>query len=155
FIIREADPQLADLTQEEFLECRLVGVKQFEGSQIIVCPVEHLLLLKGGHGLPASAQRLAVTAKDLLEQATAFLVERVAREMALKRRQALLSTLAERQSFVERGFDFQEAELAAARAKQAEKARAGNAAAQKELARIKEQQRHLAQRRHEALTVLR
>jgi SNF2 family DNA or RNA helicase/DNA-binding XRE family transcriptional regulator len=155
FIIREADPQLADFAQEEFLECRLVGVKQFEGSQIIVCPVEHLLLLKGGHGLPASAQRLAVTAKDLLEQATAFLVERVAREMALKRRQALLSTLAERQSFVERGFDFQEAELAAARAKQAEKARAGNAAAQKELARIKEQQRHLAQRRHEALAVLR
>jgi hypothetical protein len=154
FIIREADPQLADLTQEEFLECRLVGVKQFEGSQIIVCPVEHLLLLKGGHGLPASAQRLAVTAKNLLEQATAFLVERVAREMALKRRQALLSTMAERQSFVERGFDFQEAELAAARAKQAEKARAGNAAAQKELARIKEQQRHLARRRQEALGVL-
>jgi hypothetical protein len=36
----------------------------------------------------------------------------------------------------------------------AEKARAGNAAAQKELTRIKEQQRHLAQRRHEALAVL-
>jgi SNF2 family DNA or RNA helicase/DNA-binding XRE family transcriptional regulator len=155
FIVREADPQLADLAQEELLECRLVSVKQFEGSQIIVCPVEHLLLLKGGHGLPAGAQRLAVTAKDLLEQARAFLVERVAREMAVKRRQALLSTLAERESFVSRGFDFQEAELAAARAKQAEKARAGNAAAQKELARIKEQQRRLAQRRHEALAVLR
>jgi hypothetical protein len=155
FIVREADPQLADLAQEEFLECHLVGVKQFEGSHIVVCPVEHLLLLKGGHGLPAGAQRLAVTATDLLEQAKAFLVERVAREMAVKRRQALLSTLAERESFVARGFDFQEAELAAARAKQAEKARAGNAAAQKELARVKEQQRHLAQRRHEALAVLR
>src|SRR5207245_2276257 len=111
--------------------------------------------LKGGHGLPPAAQRLAVNAKGLLDQARAFLVERVARNMAVKRRQALLSTLAERQSFVERGFDFQEAELAAARAKQAEKARAGNTTAQKELARVKEQQRHLAQRRHEALAVLR
>src|SRR5207248_2604567 len=41
------------------------------------------------------------------------------------------------------------------RSKQSEKARAGNAAAQKELARIKDQQRQLAQRRHQALAVLR
>jgi hypothetical protein len=34
--------------------------------------------------------------------------------MAVKRRQAQLSTLAERESFVARGLDFQEAELAAA-----------------------------------------
>jgi hypothetical protein len=91
----------------------------------------------------------------LLEQARAFLVERVGREMAVSRQQALLSTLAERESFVQRGFDFQEAELAAARAKQSEKARAGNLGAQKELTRIKEQQRLLAQRRQQALAVLR
>jgi hypothetical protein len=75
--------------------------------------------------------------------------------MALSRRQAMLATLPERESFIQRGFDFQEAELAAARAKQSEKARAGNIGAQKELARVKEQQRLLAQRRQEALTVLR
>ena len=86
---------------------------------------------------------------DLLEQARAFLVERIGREMAVSRQQALLSTLVERESFVQRGFDFQEAELAAARAKQSEKARAGNLGAQKELARIKEQQRLLFQRRQE------
>jgi superfamily II DNA or RNA helicase/DNA-binding XRE family transcriptional regulator len=154
-VVREADPALADLAQEESLACPLVGVKQFEGSQILVCPVEHLLLLKGGRGLPASGQRLAVGAKDLLHQARAFLVERVGREMALSRRQAMLATLPERESFIQRGFDFQEAELAAARAKQSEKARAGNIGAQKELARVKEQQRLLAQRRQEALAVLR
>jgi hypothetical protein len=154
-VVREADPALKDLSQEEILACPLVSVKQFEGSQIMVCPVEHLLLLKGGHGLPAAGQRLAVSAKDLLEQARAFLVERVGREMAVSRQQALLSTLAERESFVQRGFDFQEAELAAARAKQSEKARAGNLGAQKELTRIKEQQRLLAQRRQQALAVLR
>ena len=154
-VVREADPALADLAQQESLACPLVGVKQFEGSQIVVCPVEHLLLLKGGRGLPASGQRLAVSAKDLLGQARAFLTERVGREMALARRQAMLATLPERESFIQRGFDFQEAELAAARAKQSEKARTGNIGAQKELARIKEQQRLLAQRRQEALAVLR
>ncbi|GIW78776.1 MAG: hypothetical protein KatS3mg105_0583 [Gemmatales bacterium] len=141
--------------RKRFSISRLVGVKQFEGAQIIVCPVEHLLLLKGGRGLPAGAQRLAVRAHEMREEARAFLVERVAREMAVQRRQALVSTLAEREGFVARGFDYQEAELAAARAKQAEKARAGSAAAQKELARVKEQQRQLAQRRHQALAVLR
>jgi hypothetical protein len=154
-VVREADAELPDLDQEDILDCRLVGVKQFEGAEIHVCPVEHLLLLKGGHGLPPAAQRLAVAASDMREQARAFLVERVAREMALQRRHTLLSSLAERESFVQRGFDFQEAELAAARAKQSEKARAGSATAQKELARIKEQQRGLALRRQESLAVLR
>lgn len=154
-VVRDADPELADLAQEEILECRLVGIKQFEGAQIIVCPVEHLLLLKGGRGLPPAAQRLAVGAEEMLEQAQSFLVERVAREMALERRNALLSTLAERENFVRRGFDFQEAELATARAKQSEKARGGSLVAQKELARVKEQQRQLARRRDQALTVLR
>src|SRR5205823_3283477 len=78
-----------------------------------------------------------------------------AREMAVARRQALLATLPERESFVLRGFDFQEAEFAGARAKQSEKARAGNTAAQKELGRIKEQQRGLALRRQETLRVMR
>jgi hypothetical protein len=154
-VVREVDPALADLSQGEVLACPLVGVKQFEGSQIVVCPVEHLLLLKGGRGLPASGQRLAVSAKDLLPQARAFLTERVGREMAVSRRKALLSTLSERESFIQRGFDFQEAELAASRAKQSEKARAGNLGAQKELARVKDLQRLVTQRRHEALAVLR
>lgn len=154
-VVREADQELADLSLADVLDCRLVGVKQFEGSEIQICPVEHLLLLKGGHGLPAVGQRLAVSAKTMLEQARAFLVERVARKMATERRQSLMATLAEREGFVQRGFDYQEAELAAARGKQSEKARSGNAAAQKELNRIKDQQRQLTQRRHEALAVLR
>ena len=153
-VAREADKDLPDLSQEETLDCRLVGIKQFEGSQIVVCPVEHLLLLKAGRGLPAVGQRLAASAKGMLDQARAFLVERVARGMATERRQTLLSTLSDRESFVRRGFDFQEIELAASRAKQSEKARAGNAAAQKELSRIKDVQKLLTRRRDSALAVL-
>jgi superfamily II DNA or RNA helicase len=154
-IAREADPEVPDLAQEDLLDCRLVGVKQYEGSQIHVCPVEHLLLLRGGRGLPSIAQRLAVSANGMLEQAQAFLVERIARELAAERRQQLLSTLADRESFVRRGFDFREAELAAARAKQSQKARAGNAAAQKELVRIRDQQKQLGERRDAAIALLR
>jgi len=154
-VVRDADPELEDLAQEEMLECRLVGIKQYEGADIVVTPVEHLLLLRAGRGLPASAQRLAVMAKDLTDQARAYLVERVARERALERRNALTATLADRESFIERGFDYQAAELAAARAKQSEKARAGNATAQRELERIKEQQKLLAKRKQESLAVLR
>jgi hypothetical protein len=154
-VVRDADPDLEDLAHEEVLECRLVGIKQFEGAEVVVTPVEHLLLLRAGRGLPASAQRLAIAATDLTDQARAYLVERVARERALERRSALTATLPERESFIERGFDYQAAELAAARAKQSEKARAGNLAAQRELDRIKQQQKLLAQRKAESLAVLR
>lgn len=154
-VVRQADAELPDLATEETLDCQLVGVKQFEGAEVALCPVEHLLLLKGGHGLPAAAQRLAVTAGKLKDQAEAFMTERVARQLAVQRRQALLDTLPDREQFIRRGFDYQEAELAAARVKQSEKSRSGNAAAIKALKEIKEQQRSLAQRRDVALATIR
>lgn len=155
-VVRQADAELPDLANEEPLECRLVGVKQFEGAEVLLCPVEHLLLLKGGHGIPgAAAQRLAVNAPKLKDQAEAFTVERVARDMATHRRQGLLATLPERERFIQRGFDYQEAELATARLKLSEKARSGNAAAAKALADVKEQQRSIAERRRLALATLR
>ena len=61
----------------------------------------------------------------------------------------------EREQFVQRGFDFQEAELANARLKLSEKARGGNAAAAKALKDVKEQQRSLTQRRTMAMATLR
>jgi SNF2 family DNA or RNA helicase len=155
-VVRQADAELPDLANEEPLECRLVGVKQFDGAEVALCPVEHLLLLKGGRGIPgAAAQRLAVNAPKLKDQAEAFTVERVARDMATQRRQGLLATLPERERFIQRGFDYQEAELATARLKLSEKARSGNAAAAKALADIKEQQRSIAERRRLALATLR
>jgi len=154
-VVRQADPELPDLASEEALECRLVGIKQFEGAEVALSPVEHLLLLGGGHGLPPAAQRLALVAEKLNDEAKAFIIERVGRSMALQRRQSLISTLPEREQSVQRGFDFQEAKLATARLKLSEKARGGNAAAAKALKDVKEQQRSLTQRRTMALTTLR
>lgn len=154
-IVRRADPELDELRTEETVECRLLGIRQIDGSDLELCPVEHLLLLSGGVGLPSEAQKLAADGEELREVARAYLTERVAREMAVQRRSALLSTLAERETFVRRGFDFREAELAAARGKLAPKAREGNKAAAQHLTEIREEQRAHEQRRDRALAVLR
>ena len=127
---------------------------QQEGAEICVCPVEHLLLLKGGHGLPASAQRLAVAATEQKELARAYLAERIARGMALERKKTLADSIPEREGFIRRGFDYQESELATARAKHSDKARSGNRKAMEALDEVKRQQRELAARRQNALAVL-
>jgi hypothetical protein len=154
-VVRKADSEIDELGQEETVECRLVGARQSDGAEITVCPIEHLLLLRGGHGLPPEAQRLAVIARQHRDLAQAYLAERVARTMAVERRTRLLNTLAERETFIKRGFDFQEAELAGARAKLSQKAREGNKAASQHLSEIKEQQRGLSRRRDKALAILR
>lgn len=153
-VIREADPELASFALDETLECRLVGIKQADGVEIEVCPVEQLLLLKGSVGLAPAAQRLAANAERLKQQAAAFLLERVARDIAVEKRNVLIATMPDREQFVRRGFDFHESELAAARVLQSEKARAGSAAAAKALADIKEQQRSLAARRERAIATI-
>jgi hypothetical protein len=75
--------------------------------------------------------------------------------MALERKKRLLESVPERETFVQRGFDYQEAELAAARAKHSEKARSGNRKAIEALEEVKHLQRQLANRRDSALAVLR
>ena len=154
-VLRKADPEIGELAQEETVVCRLVGLRQSESADIVVCPLEHLLLLRGGEGLPAPAQRLALAATQLREQAKAYLMERVCRSMAVERRTQMTAGLPERESFVERGFDFQEAELAAARTKLSPKAREGNKGAAAELSQIKQQQRDLRARRERALAIIR
>lgn len=153
-IIRQVDLDIPALAKEEMMECRIVGVKQLTGAEIELCPVEHLLLLKGSHGLPPSAQRLAVMATDAATQAQAYLTERVARKLALERKNQLLDELPQREKYVQRGFDYQEAELANARAKHTEKARSGNRKAMIALEEIKTQQRQLASRRTVTLKAL-
>jgi Helicase conserved C-terminal domain/Domain of unknown function (DUF3883) len=154
-VSRKADPTLRAFAHDEILEYQLLGLKQEEAEQVEECPVEHLLLLKGSHSMPSNAMGFAATAKDSCELAKAYVIERIARPLADQRRQALLETLPEREEFVQRGYDYQDAELAAARARLTEKARTGDPRASGELARIKERQRALMARREEALALLR
>jgi len=154
-IIRKPDPEIYELSKEETLECRLVGIKQYEGAEVMVCPIEHLLFLKGGYGLPSSGQRLAVIAEEMKGQTLAFLTERIARKKALERKRRLLESMPEREGLLQRAFDFQEAELAIARAKHGERARAGNRKAIEALEEVKKQQKQLASRKANSLSVMR
>ena len=153
-IVRKADPDIEQLLHEETIECRMVGVRQFEGADIELCSVEHLLMLKNGVGLPASAQRLAAAANVEKEHVNAYLTERISRELALNHKKRLLDSLPERESYVQKGYNFREAELASARAMHAHKARSGNKKAEQAFAEIKEQQRNVALRKEETLMIL-
>lgn len=154
-VVRKGDPEFSDLAKEETLECRLVGIRQTEGAEISLCPVEQLLLLKGTRGLPASAQRLAVTAPEEKELAHAYLVERILREWTTERKNTMLARLPDREKFITRGFEYREMELATARVKHSAKARSGNRKAIDALEAVKRQQRELAANRDSALATLR
>ena len=75
--------------------------------------------------------------------------------LVARHQQKLLRELTERENFIKRGYAFQEAELAAARARYTEKANAGDPNARGELTRIKERQRPLSAQRDTAILTLR
>lgn len=145
------DAPLPGLAQEQLLECRLVGLRQESNGDMTETPVEGLLLLQAGDGLGAGALALIAAANDLKKQAYAYALERVTRGLAEAKRQALQATLPERLDFLRRGYDYQDAELAAARSKMTEKARDGDPRAKGELTRIKVRQKALADQREMAL----
>jgi hypothetical protein len=153
--VRSADPDVLTLSDEELVESRLVGLKQTSGSHIEPCAIEHLLLLKGGHGIPKDAQRFTVKGNEMVEQISAYLLERVAREQAGRHRERLESDLDNKEEFIKKGFAYREAELAAARAYHTPKARKGNRKALDALTEVKKQQRQLREQKEEALTVMR
>ncbi len=153
-VARRADPEMPALVRSEVLEHRLVGLRQAEDGSIEQCPVEHLLLLKGGHGVPSSAAPLA-TESGSLTAARAFASEQIARPLADRLRQERLESLPSRLEFVARGFEYQDAELAQTRGKLREKAQAGDPRAKGEMTKIRDRQKSLAARREAALAVLR
>jgi hypothetical protein len=151
-IERTSDPNVRALATPETVEYRLVGIRQDDGGVPVECPVEHLLLLKGATAAPN------VIPFDLdvaLASAKAFLSDRVARPLAEEKRATLIKSLDERSDFVARGFDHQDADLAARRASLSERARGGDAKAKGDLTRIKGRQRDLFSRREAALFTLR
>ncbi|HAA26683.1 MAG TPA: hypothetical protein DCE56_02140 [Cyanobacteria bacterium UBA8553] len=153
-VVRKADPIQLPLDREEILESKLIGLKQL-GDEVTEAPPEYLTLLKDGEGIPLQAMSLVVKAWESCELAKAYALESVAQSLVVERCQALVETLTERESFLKRGDDYQEAELAARRGKLRDKAAAGDSYAKGEMTKIKNRQRQLASIRDEALATLR
>jgi superfamily II DNA or RNA helicase len=160
-IERKPDPSLGALAQGAIVEYRLVGIKQNQAGQIEECSVENLLLLRSrdsngsASAIPVSATRLAAGAHTARDAASNFAMDNVAMSLAEKWRQSIIETLEEREDFIRRGYDYQDAELAERRSRYSERARAGDPRAQGEITKIKNRQRSLGFRREESLRVLR
>jgi len=154
-VSRRADASHPPLARDEILEQRLVGLRQSREGSVEQCPVEHLLLLKGGSAIPASAASFATESIGLAERAKIYARDGIAVPLAESRRRDRVDTLPSRLDFVSRGFEYQDAELAQARGKLRQKAQAGDPRAKGELTQIKDRQRALSARKDAALAVLR
>ncbi len=154
-IIRKADRAAQAFTQEDTIETRLVALREEAGGKIETCPVESLLLLRQGKGIPPQAISFASGAQAHLIKAEEFFQSQVLPPLVNSHQQALLKDLPERENFLKRGYAFQEAELAAARARYTEKANSGDPKAKGELTRIKERQKLLGSQRDAALSARR
>jgi superfamily II DNA or RNA helicase/DNA-binding XRE family transcriptional regulator len=154
-LLRKSDPMIPAFAQEETVETRLVALREEADGKIELCPLESLLLLRGRIGVPPQALGLAATAKARLTGAEQFALDQAVQSMLKLRKQTLLAELPERESFIKRGYAYQEGELAAARIRSNEKANQGDPHAKSELTRIKEHQRELAAQRQAALSALR
>lgn len=153
-VVRRAASATGGDVNAEMLECRLVGLKD-EAGVIEECPVEYLLLLRGSDRFPPEFARVAMAADESMIRTTQYATEKVAKPLAAARQRALLDSLAEREEFLMRGYNSQDAELASQRARLTDRVRAGDAKARAAVEAIKQQQRTLADRRDAAVAALR
>ena len=137
------------------LESRLVGLRQSSDGSLTELPVEHLLLLRGADGFAPSRVPLATLARGMVGEALGFAREEVGERLVQLHREERLGDLPARAEAVNRGYDFQAAELAAARSHLSQLARDGDREAAAELGVIKERQRRLTASRKQRLDELR
>ena len=137
------------------LESRLVGLRQSGDGTLTELPVEHLLLLRGADGFAPSRVPLATLARGMVADALGFAREEVGDRLAQRHRQERFNDLPSRVESVNRGFDFQAAELAAARSRLSQLARDGDRDAAAGLGVVKDRQRRLTVSRNRRLNELR
>jgi superfamily II DNA or RNA helicase len=152
---RKADPTLPALCRDEILDYRLIGLRQWEKQTTEQCPVEHLLLLRGLDKETPSGSHLVMEADSARDNARRYLSNVVLRQLVEDYRKAMLADISAREESIAKGYDYHAAELAQARTRLLERANAGDAKAGAELARIREQQRELAERKQLAISTLR
>jgi len=150
-VIRKADPAFSAFRREEVVEERLVALRQSETGEVEECPVERLLLLKGNRQAASQFGSLIASAKERVEAARDWARENLAQSWAERRRAGLTGALPAQLDFLSRGFDYQEADLAAQRARFNDKARPGDWKAKGDLTRVRDRQRLLSQLRDQAI----
>jgi superfamily II DNA or RNA helicase/DNA-binding XRE family transcriptional regulator len=146
--------QRLDLERPEILESRLIGLRQDADGTIVLCPVEHLLLLRGMPEAAPGSIPLARLARGLVQSLPDWLAANPVAALVEEHRARCELNLPERLDWVTRGFDFKTAELIARRQRASEEARSGDARAKAELTKVKDQQRSLTAERDRRLAAL-
>ena len=143
------------LPKTGLVESKLVGLRQAGGGSVEEAPVEHLLLLKGTGNFAPGSEPLALAAQHLLQEAKEFAEDIVTGGMVQVHRKRIIDDLDDRMGFMARGFDYQAAELTAARSRLNGRLQAGDQRVREELARVRERQRSLAAARERRLEYMR
>ena len=149
-----SQPPEGPLPVSRLLDSKLVGLRQNGDGSVEEAPVEHLLLLRGAADFAPGSEPLALAALTLTQEARGFAKD-VAGGMAQTHRQRLIDSLDERLGFVARGFDYQAAELATARARLRERVQSGDHRVVGEFDRVRERQRSLSAARADRLDAIR
>ena len=131
-------------SRSEVIESRLIGLRQDGDGTIEPCPLEHLLLLRGARNVAPGSVPLARVASRLTDAAREWIDSDALARLVDEHRASIEQSLPERLDWIARGCDHRTAELIARRQHVGRKARAGEAGAAEELARVKDEQRHLA-----------
>lgn len=150
-VVRGVDPAVPEFQSPELIEQTLVALKQFADGRMLEAPVEHLLLLKAAAKADSGSVAFLSHSDTWRLAAQEHLQREVASEHAKLQHMAAANRLHDTESYLQRAFDYQESELAAARKRYSDKAQQGNRAAHVELERIKQEQRSLSKRRAHAL----
>ncbi len=130
--------------RSEIVESRLIGLRQDEDGAVEPCPLEHLLLLRGAPDVAPGSVPLARTARRLTDAARDWIENDALARLVDEHRARIEQSVPERLDWTARGCDHRTAELIARRQHVGRKARAGDARASAELARVKDEQRRLA-----------
>ncbi len=138
----------------ETVESRPVGLRQESDGAISTCPLEHLLLLRGARGIPPGSVPLARQARQLTENAKAWLKEDLLSDMAQETRLTIQQELPERLRWAARGYDHKIAELMAKRRYLSGDASQGDTRAQAELVLVKKEQSQLIADKKHGLALL-
>jgi hypothetical protein len=150
-VVRKADAELPAFRTDETLQVSLVAIRQYLNGDIEECPIEQLLVLKGSQSAAPQYGSVIVSAKERVDAAKTWIEKSIAQTRADQLSQILRDELPGQIDFLSRGYDYQEAELAAQRSRLTDKARAGDSKAKGDLTRVRERQRSLSLQKSSAI----
>jgi len=154
--VRRADPDYPEVFgTEQYMDVRLVALAQTLSGAMNSCAVELPMVLRLPRSVPATALPSTIQVNEAVQNARRHLKEMVATPQAEHVAAQMAVSARGREAFLKAGFDYQEAELVAARLRLKAPADSGDASAKRTLADVVAQQRALGEQKQRALAILR